>query len=87
MCDEIVVPMREPNAVALKLVYDASKVVMVTNCKFWPNFNADKDFPGAGDLCMVALPLVIPFEQGTIVPQSFDESFDSIEAADGRPQI
>ena len=59
--------MREPYAKELELVYDASKVVMATNCQFWPEFDADTDFPGEGDLRMVALPLAIPFGQGTVV--------------------
>ena len=60
--------MREPYAKELQLVYNASKVVTATNFKFWPEFDADKDFPGKGDLCMVALPLAIPFGQGAVVP-------------------
>ena len=87
VCGEIVVPMREPYAKELQLVYDASKVVTATNCKFWPELDADKDFPGKGDLCMAALPLAIPFGQGAVVPQSFDELLDSIEAANDRPPI
>ena len=79
--------MHEPYAKELKLVYDAWKVITATNCQFWPNFDADKDFPGAGDLCMVALPLSIPFGQGAVVPQSFDKLLDFFEAADGRPPI
>ena len=82
VCGEIVVPMREPYAKELQLVYDASKVVTATNCTFWAEFDADKDFPGEGDLCMVALPLAIPFGQGAVVPQSFDKLIDSIEVAD-----
>ena len=39
VCGEIVVPLREPYAKELKLVYDASKVVTATNCQFWPDFD------------------------------------------------
>ena len=87
VCGEIVIPMRELYAKELKLVYDALKVVTATNCQFWPEFDADKDFPGKGDLCMIALPLAIPFGQGAVVPQSFEELLDSIEAVDNRPPI
>ena len=44
MCDEIVVPMRQPHALALKLVYESSTVITATNCTFWPDFDAEKDF-------------------------------------------
>ena len=64
--------MHEPYAKELELVYDASRVVTAANCTLWTEFNADKDFPGDGDLCMAALPLAIPFGQGAVVPQSFD---------------
>ena len=87
VCGEIVVPMREPYTKELELVYDVSRVVTATNCTLWADFDADKDFPGDGDLCMATLPLVIPFGQGAVVPQSFYELIDSIEAADDRPQI
>ena len=70
-----------------QLVYDASKVVTATNCQFWLDFDADTDFPGKGDLCMVALPLLILFGQGAFVPQSFKELLNSIEAADDKPPI
>ena len=86
-CGEIIVPIRQPHALALKLVYESSTVVTATNCTFWPNFDAEKDFQGEGDLCMAALPIVFPFGQGAVVPQSFDKFLNSIEAADGRPQI
>ena len=79
--------MREPYVKELQLVYDASKVVTATNCQFWPKFEADKDLPGKGDLCMVALSLAIPFRQGVVVPQSFEELLDSIGAADDLPPI
>ena len=36
---------------------------------------------------MAALPILFPFGQGAIVPQSFDKMLNSIKAADGRPQI
>ena len=36
---------------------------------------------------MAALPIVFPFGQGAVVPQSFDKLLNSIKAADGRPQI
>ena len=36
---------------------------------------------------MAALLIVFPLGQGTVVPQSFNELLNSIEAADGRPQI
>ena len=36
---------------------------------------------------MTALPIAIPFGQGAVVPQSFDELVNSIEVVDGRPQI
>ena len=36
---------------------------------------------------MAALPIVLPFGQGAVVPQSFDELLDSIEAADDQPPI
>ena len=36
---------------------------------------------------MATLPRAIPFGQRAVVPQSFDELLDSIEAADDRPPI
>ena len=44
--------MREPYAKELELVYDASRVVRATNCTLWADFDADKYFPGDGDLYM-----------------------------------
>ena len=82
MSGEIVVSMREPYAKELELVYDASRVVIAANCTLWADFDADKDFPGDGDLYMAALPIAIPFDQGAVVPQSFDELIASVEAAD-----
>ena len=87
ICCKIVVPMHQPYALALKLVYDASTVVTATNCTLWPDFDAEKDFQGKGDLCMAALPIAFPFGQGAFVPHSFDKFLNSIKAADGRPQI
>ena len=87
MCGKIVVPMCQPYALALNLVYNASKVVTATNCRLCPTFDAEKDFLGTSDLCMAALPLAIPFGQGAVVPQSLDKLLDSIKASDGQPQI
>ena len=87
VCGEIVVPMRELYAKELQLVYNASRVVTATNCTLWADFDADKDFPGDGDLFMASLPLAIPFGQGAAVPHDFDELIASIEAPDDRPQI
>ena len=75
MRGKIVVPMRQPYALALKLVYDTTKVGTATNCKLWPTFDAEEDFPGTGDLCMAALPIAIPFGQGAVMPQSLNELF------------
>ena len=41
-------------------------------------------FQGAGNLCMAALPIAIPFGQGAVVPQSLDELLDAIEASVGQ---
>ena len=46
VCDDVVVPMREPYAVELGLVYDASKIITAANCKLWSDFDPEKDFPG-----------------------------------------
>ena len=40
----IVVPMREPYAKELGLVYDASKIITAANCRFWTNFDPGKKF-------------------------------------------
>ena len=79
--------MQEPYAKELGLVYDASKIITAANCRFWTNFDPEKDFPGEGDLRMIALSHAIPFGQGAVVPQSFYELLNSIEAADNKPPI
>ena len=50
---EIIVPMREPHAKELALVYD-KKVITVDKCTLWADFDADTDFLGEGDLVMTA---------------------------------
>ena len=86
VCGEIIVPMREPHAKELALVYN-KKVVTADNCTLWADFDADTDFPGEGNLLMTAWPIAIPFGQGAVVPHNFDALIASIEAADDRPQI
>ena len=39
ICSSIVVPMREPYAKELGLLYDKSIIISVDNCKFWPEVN------------------------------------------------
>ena len=56
VCGYIVVPMREPYAKELGLVYDASKIITGTNCTLWSGFDPEKNFPGEGELRMTAFP-------------------------------
>ena len=44
VCGNIVVPMQEPYAKELGLVYDASKIITAANCRFWTNFDPGKKF-------------------------------------------
>ena len=80
VCGDVVIPMREPYAIKLGLVYDASKIITAANCKLWPNFNPEKDFPGEGDLHMAVFPRGFQFGQGAVVPQSFAKLLDLIES-------
>ena len=86
VCGEVIVPMREPHAKELELVYDNTPID-VAKCTFWADFDAATDFPGEGDLVMTLWPLGIPFGQGAVVPQDFDELIASIEVTDDRPQF
>ena len=62
LCGSVVVPMREPFAIALKFDYDKTLLVDDTNTTFWNGArNLDTIFLGAGALCMVALLYVFPF--------------------------
>ena len=87
VCGDIVVPMQEPYAKELGLLYDASKTITADNCQFWTDFDPEKDFPGDGKLHMAALLRAIPFGQGAVVPQSFDELLNTVEPAIARPTI
>ena len=49
------------------------------NCRFWDDFDPEKDFPGDSELRMATLPCAFPHGQGAVVPQSFDELLNSIE--------
>ena len=87
VCGAVVVPMQEPYAKELGLLYDGSIIITADNCRFWDNFDLEKDFQGDGELCMATLPSAIPFGQGAIVPQSFDELLISIESEIAKPTI
>ena len=78
-CGHVVVPMREPYAKELGLVYDNLKIITDTTCTLWSGFDPEKNFPGEGELRMTAFLLGIPFGQGAEVPQSFEEMLDLIE--------
>ena len=45
VCGAITVPMREPQAKELALVY-SKKAIDVDKCTLWADFDADTDFPG-----------------------------------------
>ena len=87
ICCSIVVPMQEPYAKELGLLHDSSQIISVDNCRFWDNFDPEKDFAGDGELCMVTLPRAFPYSQGTVVSQPFDELLNSIESAVNKPPI
>ena len=44
VCGNIVVPMQEPYAKELGLLYDASKIITTHNYQFLTNFDPEKDF-------------------------------------------
>ena len=86
VCGEVIVPMREPHAQALALVYD-KKAIDVAKCTLWADFDAATEVPGEGDRVMTFWPRGIPFGQGAVVPQDFDELIASIEVTDNCPQF
>ena len=71
----------------LGLLYNGSKIITAGNCRFWDDFDLEKDFPGEGKLRMATLPRAILFGQGAVVPQSFDELLNSVESAIAKPLI
>ena len=79
--------MLESNAKRLRLLYDSTKIISADNCKFWSEFDLEKDFPGEGELCMTALPCAFPYRQDAVVPQSFDDLLKSIKSSDNLPPI
>ena len=87
VCGSIVVPMREPYTKELGLLYDSSQIISADNCRFWDDFDPEKDFPGDRELRIATLPCVFPYGQGAVVPQSFDKLLNSIEAADNKLPI
>ena len=52
VCGNVVVPMREPHAVALSLKFDDKKTINETTGTLWSGFDLDTDFPGEGELRM-----------------------------------
>ena len=87
VCGSIVVLMQEPYARQLGLLYDSTKVVSADNCRFWEDFDPEKNFPGEGELYMTTFSCAFPFGQGAVVPQSFDELLNSIESVDNKQPI
>ena len=83
----IVVPMQEPYAKELRLLYDASKIITVDNCQFWDDFDPKKDFQGDVELHMATLPHAIPYSQGVIVSQSFHELLNIVDSVIAKPTI
>ena len=104
LCGLVVVPMRKPFAVALNLDYNKTLIVDETNTTFWDGAGAlDTDFPGDGDLCMlafpctiflgagalcmVALPCVSPFWYGSVVPDLLENLLIALDAPDATESI
>ena len=55
ICGYIIVPMRKLYAKQLGLLYDSTKIISADNCRFWSNFDLEKDFPGEDELRMATL--------------------------------
>ena len=79
--------MREPYVKQPGLLYNSTKVISANNCRFWGNFDLEKDFSGEGELRMATFPCAFPYGQGAVVSQLFDDLLNSIKSADNSPLI
>ena len=93
----VLVPMRKPHAIALKLPYDTKLIVDKENTNFWVDCGElNAAFPGNGALCMAAFPYTFALGYGSVVPSTFNglvatfesrDPADSITAGEPMPRV
>ena len=88
VCGSVVVPMREPHAIALSLPFDDTLIFDNNNTDFWDNCDDLKTvFPGEGSSCMVVFLCTFALVYGATVPSSFATLVDSIDFTDPNVSI
>ena len=84
----VLVPIREPHVIALKLPYDTTLTVDKESTNFWDNRGELKvAFPGNGALRMAAFPCTFTLGYGSVVPSTFDSLVATFESRDPADSI